>query len=125
MITSAYGSSLSFGSIERSKYIGHNIYTGRISNFHSKPTPIHGPVQKSYLNYSYSRSHFIWLPQAVSKKPIYRLSQKASYDFKIIDPVINGFSPHEARSHFHIYDNSIITFFIKRYMFRVFKHFSC
>ena len=68
IITSAYVSSLSFGSIERSKYIGHNIYTGRRSNFHSKPTPIHGPVHKSDLNYSYSRSHFSRLPQAVFVK---------------------------------------------------------
>ena len=44
IITAAYGSSVSFGSIVRSKYIGHNIYIGRGSNFCSKPTPIHLPV---------------------------------------------------------------------------------
>ena len=72
----AYGSSGLFGSRVRSKYIKHNTYTGRISNFHSKSTPIHGPFHKSDLNYSYSRSHFSRLPQAVAKKLIYRLSQK-------------------------------------------------
>ena len=53
IITSAYGSSGPFGSRVRSKSIGHNIYTGRISTFYSKPTPIHVPVQKSDLKYSY------------------------------------------------------------------------
>ena len=57
-MTFAYGSSGSFGSIVRSKSIGHNTYTGKISNFRSKPTPINVPDHKSYLNYSYSRSHF-------------------------------------------------------------------
>ena len=28
----------------------------------------------------------------------------------IIGPVISGFSPNEKRSHFHIFDHSIITF---------------
>ena len=37
----AYGSSGSFGSRVRSKYIRHYPYTGRRSNFRSKPTPIH------------------------------------------------------------------------------------
>ena len=36
IITSAYGSSGSFGSRVRSKFIGHNTYTGRISNFRLK-----------------------------------------------------------------------------------------
>ena len=67
-MTSEYGSSGSFGSIVRSKYIGHNRYTGRRNNFRSKITPIHGPVHKSDLNYLYLRSHFSWLPQPVSKK---------------------------------------------------------
>ena len=62
IMTDAYGSSRSFGSIVRSKYILHNTYIGRKSNFHSKPTPIHGPVHKFDLNYSYSRSHFGRLP---------------------------------------------------------------
>ena len=32
---------------------------------------------------------------------------------KIIDPVINGFSPHEVRSNLYICENSIITFGIR------------
>ena len=43
---SAYGLLGSNSSIFRSKYIGHNTYTGRISNFRSKPSPIPGPVHK-------------------------------------------------------------------------------
>ena len=53
IMTSSYGSSGSFGSRVRSKYIGHNTYTGRRSNCRSKPTPIHGLVHKSDLNHSY------------------------------------------------------------------------
>ena len=56
VMTATYGSSGSFGSRLRSESIGHNTYTGRRSNFLSKPTPIHVPVHKSGLNYSYSRS---------------------------------------------------------------------
>ena len=41
------------------------------------------------------------------------MSQKCSYACKIIDSVINGFSPHEVRSHFHIYDTSVVTFGIR------------
>ena len=67
IMTSEYSSSGSFESRVRSKSIGHNTYTGRRINFHSKQTPIHGPVNKAYLNYSYSRSRFIRLPQVVSK----------------------------------------------------------
>ena len=67
MMTSAYSSSGSFRSRVSSKSDENNIYTGRKSNFSSKPTPIHGPVHKSDLNYSYSRSHLSKLPQAVSK----------------------------------------------------------
>ena len=63
---SAYGLSVSFGYRVSSKSIGHNTYTGRRSNFCSKPTPIHEPVHKYNLNCSYSRSHFSRLPQAVS-----------------------------------------------------------
>ena len=33
IMNAAYGSSGSFGSRVRSKYIGHNTYTGRRSNF--------------------------------------------------------------------------------------------
>ena len=50
MMTDAYGSSGSFGSRVRSKYILNNIYTGIIRKPLSKPTPIHGPVHKYYLN---------------------------------------------------------------------------
>ena len=67
-MTDAYGSSGSFGSRVRSKHIGHNKYTGIKSNLSSTPTPIHEPVHKYDLNYSYLRSHFSWLPQAVAKK---------------------------------------------------------
>ena len=70
-MTSANVSSGSFGSRVRYKYIGCNIYTAKRSNLRSKPTPIHGPVHKYYLNYSYSISHFSRLPQAVSKKLFY------------------------------------------------------
>ena len=94
IMTSAYSSSGSFVSIVRSKYIQYNTYTVRISNLSSKPTPIHGLVQKSYLNYSYSRSHFSRLPQAVDKKLIYCLSHKVSYASNIIDLVINLFIPN-------------------------------
>ena len=65
-MNAAYGSSGSSGSRVRSKYIGYNTYTGRRSNFCSNPTPIHGPVHKYDLNYSYSRSHFSRLPQSVA-----------------------------------------------------------
>ena len=54
----AYVSSGSFGSRVRSKSIGHNKYTGKRSNFHSKTTPMHGPVHKYYLNFLYSIIHF-------------------------------------------------------------------
>ena len=66
LMNSGYCSSGSFGSRARSEYIGHIIYTGRISNVHSKTKPIHVPVHKSDLNYSYSRSHFSRLPQVVA-----------------------------------------------------------
>ena len=112
IMTAACGSSGSFGSRVRSKYIGNTTYTGKWSNFRSKPAPIHGPIHKSDLNYSYSRSHFSWLPQAFVKRNVF-LSHKVSYDSKIIDPVINWFSPNEVRIHFHIYDQSIVTFGIR------------
>ena len=91
---SAYGSSGSFGSRVRSKYIGYNTYTGIISHFCSKPSPIHGPVNKSDMNCSYLRSHFSKLPQAVAKNIINHFSQKFSYASKIIDPGIDGFRPN-------------------------------
>ena len=42
-MTAAYSSSWSFGSRVGSKYIGHDTYIVRRSNFHSKPTLINGP----------------------------------------------------------------------------------
>ena len=112
-MTSAYGLSGSFGSIVRSKSIGHNTYTGRRIDLCSKPTPIYGPFHKYDLNYSYSRSHFSRLPQEVAKRLIFYLSYKVSYASRIVDPVINGFSPHEVISHFQICDHSIVTFGIR------------
>ena len=47
IMTYVYGSSGSIGSRVSSKSIGHTTYTGRRSNFRSKPTPINGPVHKS------------------------------------------------------------------------------
>ena len=91
IMTSTYGSYGSFGYRGRYKSIGHNTYTGRISNFCSIPAPIHGTVHKSYFNYSYSKSNFTRLPQAVSKKLIYRWSQKFSYASKMFDLDTNGF----------------------------------
>ena len=110
MMISAYGSSGFFGYIVRSKSIGHHKYTGRRSNFCSKSTPIHEPAHKSHLNYSYSISHFIILPQAVAKLLMYCLSQKVSNASKIIDPVINGFIPNDVPSNLHIFKNSNFTF---------------
>ena len=92
------------------KSIGHNKYTGRMRNFRSKTIPIHRPVNKSELKFSYSIIHFIWLPQSVSKTLINSLSQKFSYASMIIDPVINGFSHNEVRFNLYICDHSIITF---------------
>ena len=109
-MTPVYGSSGSFGSIVRSKSIRHNTYTGIRSNFHSKPTPIRGPVHKSGLNYSYSRSYFSRLPQEVAKKIMYCLSHKFSCASKTIDPVLNRFSPNDVTSHLHICNQSIVTF---------------
>ena len=73
-IISVYGLPGLFGSRVRSKYIGHNTYTGRRINFHSKLAPIHGPLHRSDLNYSYSNIHFSRLPQAVAKTLINHLS---------------------------------------------------
>ena len=109
IMISACGLSGSFGYIVRSKSIRHNTYTVRRINFSSQPTLIHGPVHTSDLNHSYPRSHYSRLIQAVSKKK-YRLSQKVSYASKIIDPVINGFSPNGVSIHLHISDHSIVKF---------------
>ena len=89
-MNAAYGFSGSFWSRVRKKSIVHNTYTGIISNFRSKSTPIHGTVYKYYLKFSYSRSNFSWLPQAVSKGIIKRLSHKVRYADIMINPVING-----------------------------------
>ena len=67
IMTAAYGSSWSFGSILISKSIGHKKNIFRISNFVSKQTPIHGPVHKYDFNCLYSRSNFSRLQQAVAK----------------------------------------------------------
>ena len=66
LMNTAYGSSGSFWSRVRSKFIGHNTYIGRRSSFHSKTRPIHGPDNKYYLIFLNSISHFRWLPQAFS-----------------------------------------------------------
>ena len=67
IMSAAYGSSGSFGLRVRPKYNGHNTYTCRRSNLYSELKLIHGTVHKSDLNYSYLRSHFSRLPQAVDK----------------------------------------------------------
>ena len=67
-------------------------------------------MNKSEFNFSYSRSHFSRLPKAVSEGPMNCLSKKVSYSSMMIDTFINGFSPNEVRSHFHICDNLILTF---------------
>ena len=71
---------------------------------------MHGLVHKSDFNYSYSRSSFSRLPQAVSNKLICRFSQKFSRASKITDPVIIGFSPNDESIHLNICDHSIIIF---------------
>ena len=72
-MTDEYGSSGSFWSIVRSKYIGHNTYTGRRINLLSKPALIHVPAHTYDFNYSCSISHFSWLPQAVATKLLRKL----------------------------------------------------
>ena len=97
----------------KSKSIVRNTYTVRRINFRSKPTTINGPLHKSDLNFSYSRSHFSRLPYSVPKVLSNLLHQKFSYAYMMIDPVINRFSPNEVKIHFHICDNLIITFFTR------------
>ena len=109
-MNAGFGSSGSFGSRVRLKFIGHNTYTDRRRNFRSKPTPIHRPFHKSELNLSYSRKHVSWLPQAISKILINILSHKVSYGCMMIDPVVNGLNPTEVRRQLHICDHSITTF---------------
>ena len=67
IMISAYCSSGLFGSRVWTKSIVNNTYTGRKSDLCSKPTPIHGPVHKSDLNCSYSKSHFGRLPQELAE----------------------------------------------------------
>ena len=122
-MNSAYGSSVSFGSIVKTKYIGNNTYAGRRSNLRSKPTPINIPVHKYDLNFSYSTSHFSWLPQEVSKGLINFVSKKVSYAYMMIVPIINGFSRNKIKRHLQIYDNSIITFGIRRLYLRFSKNY--
>ena len=122
IMTATYGSSGSFLSVLRSKYIGHNTYTGRRSHIYSKPILIHRLVHKYYLNYSYSRSHFSWLPQAVAKRRIFSLSKKVSYVSNLIDPVTNGFNTHEVISYLHIFDLSIVKFGIRVFCLGFSKH---
>ena len=108
----AYGLSQSFVSRIKSKYIGHNTYAGRRSNFRSKPKPIDVPLNKSDFKYSYLRSRSNWLPKVFSQDLINCSSLKLSYAYMKIDPVTNGFIPNEVKSHLHICDNSIINFVI-------------
>ena len=55
IMNSAFGSSISFESRDRSKYIDHNTYTYIKSNFSSKLATINGPVHNSELKFSHSR----------------------------------------------------------------------
>ena len=106
IMISAYGSPGSFGSRVRSKSIVNNTYTGRRSNFHSKPTTFHEPFHKYDFNCPHSRSNFSRLPHLFAKN-------KFIVCLKIIDPVLNVFSPNYVSSYFHIYDHSIVTFGIR------------
>ena len=47
LMNDTYGSSVSFGSSVRSKYIIHNTYTGRRCYLCPKTTPINGTIHKS------------------------------------------------------------------------------
>ena len=109
IMNAAFGASVSFGSIDRSKCIGHTTFSFRSSSFHSKSTPIHGPVHRSEYIFSYFRIYFSWLPQAVPRIIINIFSHKVSYTFMMIDPLINVFIPNEVRSYFQILDHLIIT----------------
>ena len=46
MMNDVFGSSGSFGSIDRSEFISNNIYTGGRIKFRSKSIPIHLTVHK-------------------------------------------------------------------------------
>ena len=109
-MNSAYGPLGSFRTIFGQKYIGHNTYKGIRSDFCSKPTPIHGLVNRSEFYYSSSRSHFSWLSQELSKELDNFFSPKGSYYYMTIDPVINRFCPNEVIIHFCVCGHSIITF---------------
>ena len=67
------------------------------NNFRSKSAPMHVPVHKYDLNYSYLIIHFSLLPQSVTKEIIKHSSQKFSYASTIIDLGISGFSPNEVK----------------------------
>ena len=105
IMNSAFGSSISFESRDRSKYIDHNTYTYIKSNFSSKLATINGPVHNSELKFSHSRRHFCQLPQTFYKIIINSLSQKVSYNSMIVDPAINGFSIKKVRSGLYICDH--------------------
>ena len=49
----------------------------------------------------------------LEEEVIYCLSQKVRYASKIIDAVINGFSPNDVSIHLRIFYHSIVTFFIR------------
>ena len=104
------GSSGYVVSRDKSKCIVHNTYTDRRINPRLKPTPIHGPFNKSIIKCSYYKRHFHQLSQSVSKRLDGFLSQRLNYDYIIIDPIVTRFSPNALRSHIHIFDHSIITF---------------
>ena len=94
---------------------GHTTCTGgkvnnNNNNLYSKPTPIHVPVHKSELHFSYTKRHFSLSPKVVSKGLINILSQKVIYASMTIDLVIIGFIPNELSIPLHIFDWSIINF---------------
>ena len=120
-MTTEYGSSESFLSRVRYKSIGNNKYTGRISYFCLETTPIDVTVQRYDSNYSYTRSHSSKLSQSVANKLVHCLTQKLSYDFRIIYLVINLFSPIVVRSHLHMCCHSIVTFGIREFCLRLFN----
>ena len=65
------------------------------------------------MNYSYLRSHFSRLTQAVAKEISSCLSHEVSYSSMKNNAVINGFSPNDVRFHLDICDHSIVDFGIR------------
>ena len=61
------------------------------------------------MNFSYSRRHFSWLPQAIPKILINHLSHTFGCAYMTIDRVINVFIPNEVRGNLHICYHWIIT----------------